>query len=59
MAMHEQRHSRVLQLPSVREALVAGGYEPAGSSAADMARTLRTESLEFAAIVRAAKIKPE
>ena len=50
---------KALQIPSVRDSLIAGGYEPVGSSAAAMARTLRVEYADFAEIVRAAKIKPE
>jgi tripartite-type tricarboxylate transporter receptor subunit TctC len=50
---------KALQIVGVRDALIAGGYQPVGSSADDMARTLRAEFSEFAEIVRAAKIKLE
>jgi tripartite-type tricarboxylate transporter receptor subunit TctC len=50
---------KALQVPRVREFLVAGGYEPDGSSPEQFRKFLKTESDRYAEAVRAAGIKPE
>jgi tripartite-type tricarboxylate transporter receptor subunit TctC len=50
---------KALQVPRVREFLVAGGYEPDGSTPEEFRKFLKTESARYAEAVRAAGIKPE
>jgi tripartite-type tricarboxylate transporter receptor subunit TctC len=50
---------KALQVPRVREFLVAGGYEPDGSTPEHFRKFLKTESDRYAEAVRAAGIKPE
>ena len=48
-----------LQVPAIHESIVAGGYDPVGSTSAEFAKIMRTEYAQFAEAVRAAGIKPE
>jgi tripartite-type tricarboxylate transporter receptor subunit TctC len=50
---------KALQVPRVRDFLVAGGYEPDGSTPEQFRKFLKTESDRYAEAVRAAGIKPE
>ena len=50
---------KALQVPRVREFLLAGGYEPDGSTPEEFRKFLKTESARYAEAVRAAGIKPE
>lgn len=49
---------KVLQIPKIREYLIAGGYEPWGNSSADASRFLQSEVKAYADVVRAIGIKP-
>jgi tripartite-type tricarboxylate transporter receptor subunit TctC len=51
--------NRILQLPDVRERLVALGATPAGGSPEALAQMIRAESARLAPIIRAANIKAE
>ena len=50
---------KALQVPRVRDFLVAGGYEPDGSTPEEFRKFLKKESARYAEAVRAAGIKPE
>lgn len=50
---------KALQVARVREFLVAGGYEPDGSTPEEFRKFLKKESDRYAEAVRAAGIKPE
>ena len=50
---------KALQTPRVREFILAGGYEPDGSTPESFARFLKSEAARYAEAVRAAGIKPE
>ena len=56
--LHEEIH-KALQLQRVREAIIAGGYEPDGKSPAQSRKTLREEYERYAEMVRAANIPKE
>ena len=49
----------VIQEPKVRELLVAGGYEPVGSTPEEFRKFFLGEMNRYAEIVREAKIQPE
>jgi tripartite-type tricarboxylate transporter receptor subunit TctC len=48
-----------LQTPRVKEFILAGGYEPDGSTSEEFRRFLQSEAERYAEAVRAAGIKPE
>ena len=50
---------KTLQLPDVRQRLIALGYEPLGSTPEVFAANLRSEMLKWAAAAKAAKIRAE
>ncbi len=50
---------RVLQNPEVRQRLLNDGGEPVGSSPAEFAEYLRSETVKWAQVIKAAGIKPE
>jgi tripartite-type tricarboxylate transporter receptor subunit TctC len=50
---------KAMQDPKVREPLIAAGYEPAGSSTADFARAIKSDSQKTAEVMRAAGVKRE
>jgi tripartite-type tricarboxylate transporter receptor subunit TctC len=50
---------RVLQEPKVRELLIAGGYDPVGSTPEEFRSFFHGEMKRYADIVREAKIQPE
>jgi tripartite-type tricarboxylate transporter receptor subunit TctC len=50
---------KALQVPKVREYVLAGGYEPEGSSPAEFRKFVRAEWERYAEMVRAAKIQPQ
>jgi tripartite-type tricarboxylate transporter receptor subunit TctC len=50
---------KALQTPRVKEFLVAGGYEPDGSTPEEFRRFLQVEAKRYAEAVSAAGIKPE
>ena len=50
---------KAMQEPKVREPLIAAGYEPVGSSTADFARAIRSDSQKTAEVMRAAGVKRE
>ena len=50
---------RALQVPQVREFIVAGGYEPVGNSPTEFRQFVYSDIKRYAEIVRAANIKPE
>ncbi len=51
--------ARALQLPDVKERLAGLGAEPVGSTRAELAARMRTESARWAAVVKAAGIKAD
>lgn len=51
--------ARALQLPDVKERLAGLGAEPVGSTPAELAARMRTESARWAAVVKAAGIKAD
>ena len=50
---------KAMQEPKVREPLIAAGYEPVGSSTADFARAIKSDSQKTAEVMRAAGVKRE
>ncbi len=50
---------RALQLPKIREYILAGGYEPVGNSPAEFRRFIDTELKRFTDIARSVKISTE
>lgn len=50
---------RALQNPDVRQRLLNDGAEPVGSSPEEFAAYLRTETVKWAQVIKAAGIKPE
>ena len=49
----------VLQVPRIRDAIIAAGYDPLADTPADFGKFVRAEIRKYAEIVRAAKIQPE
>jgi len=49
----------VLQVPRIREAIVAAGYDPVADTPAEFGKFVNAEIRKYAEIVRAAKIQPE
>ena len=49
----------VLQMPDVRERLLANGVDPIGASPEQTALKMRAESDKWSKIIVAAKIKPD
>ena len=61
-AMIERMHkevARVVQLPEVRQKLIEQGADPVGSSPEELDRVVKSELKNWAAVIRAAGIKPE
>ncbi len=54
-----QEVSKALQFPRVREALLAGGYEPDGRSPAETRRFVRAEYERYAEMVKVANVPRE
>ena len=52
----QQEIARALQAPKMREAIIAGGYEPDGRSPAEFRKFLRLENDRYAEMVRAANL---
>ena len=52
----QQEIARALQAPKMREAIIAGGYEPDGRSPAEFRKFLRLEYDRYAEMVRVANI---
>lgn len=50
---------KAMQVPAVREPLIAAGYEPAGSTTEEFLRSIRADAAKYGEAVRAAKIKAE
>ena len=50
---------KVLALPDVKERFASMGVEPVGSTPADFAQHLKSETARFAKVIKAAGIKPE
>ena len=50
---------KTLELPSVRDVLRAGGYEPVGDSPAEFRKFIQSELSLFAGVAAKAKIKTE
>lgn len=50
---------RALQLPRIREAIVAAGYDPVADTPAEFGKFVSAEIRKYAEIAVAAKIKPE
>ena len=50
---------KALEAPKLREAFIAGGYEPKGDTPAEFQKSFRTDIRRYAAIVKAAKITAE
>ena len=50
---------RALQNPEVRQRLLNDGAEPVGSSPAEFAEYLRSETVKWAQVIKVAGIKPE
>ncbi len=48
-----------LQVPKIREAIVAAGYDPIADTPADFGKFVNAEIRKYREIVRAAKIQPE
>ncbi|HYH41865.1 MAG TPA: tripartite tricarboxylate transporter substrate binding protein [Burkholderiales bacterium] len=59
LARLHQEVRKALQVPRVRESIVAGGYEPDGSSPAAFRKFLRQEYDRYGEMVRVAKIPKE
>ena len=55
----QRAFQRVLQEPKVRELLIAGGYDPVGSTPEEFRQFFLGEMKRYADIVRDAKIQPE
>ena len=49
----------VLQVPRIRESIVAAGYDPLADTPAEFGKFVSAEIRKYAEIVRAAKIQPE
>ena len=54
-----QEVRKALQVPRVRESIVAGGYEPDGRSPADFRKFLREEYARYGEMVRVANVPKE
>lgn len=52
----QQEVARALQVPRLREAMIAGGYEPDGKSPAEFRKFLRVEHDRYAEMVRVANV---
>ena len=50
---------QALQLPRIREAIVAAGYDPVADTPLEFGGFVKAEIRKYAEIVRAAKIQPE
>ena len=48
---------KVLRMPDVRERIIAIGYEPTGTTPAELAEFLRTESAILAKVIKDANIR--
>ncbi len=59
IARLQSETQKAMQDPKVREPLIAAGYEPVGSSTADFARAIKSDSQKTAEVMRAAGIKRE
>jgi tripartite-type tricarboxylate transporter receptor subunit TctC len=57
-ALHREVH-KALQIPRVREAIVAGGYEPDGRGPAEMRRFVREEYDRYGEMVKVANVPRE
>jgi tripartite-type tricarboxylate transporter receptor subunit TctC len=51
--------ARILQMPDIREKLVAQGGDPVGNTPEQLAAQLKSESARYADIVKRANIKAE
>jgi tripartite-type tricarboxylate transporter receptor subunit TctC len=51
--------TKVLQIPDVREKLVAQATDPVGSTPEEFAAFMKTESVKWARVIKAANVKPE
>jgi len=51
--------AQIIQLPDVRERLLADGSDPVGSSPAEFAKFLRAESQKWAKVIKSAGIRPD
>jgi tripartite-type tricarboxylate transporter receptor subunit TctC len=51
--------AKAAQAPDVRERLLAEGTEPYTQTPAQMAEVIRRETVQWARVVRAAKIEPQ
>ena len=56
--MHKEV-ARVVQLPEVRQKLIEQGADPVGSTPEELDRVVKSELKNWAAVIRAAGIKPE
>ena len=56
--MHKEV-ARVVQLPEVKQKLIEQGADPVGGSPEELESVVRTELKTWAAVIRAAGIKPE
>jgi tripartite-type tricarboxylate transporter receptor subunit TctC len=54
-----QEVRKALQVPRVRESIVAGGYEPDGKSPAEFRKFLRQEYDRYGEMVRVANVPKE
>ena len=50
---------QTLQVPKIRDAIVAAGYDPVADTPAEFGQFVRAEIRKYAEIARAAKIQPE
>ena len=50
---------KALDAPKLREAFIAGGYEPKGDPPVEFQKTFRADIKHYAAIVKAAKIEAQ
>jgi tripartite-type tricarboxylate transporter receptor subunit TctC len=56
--MHKEI-ARVVHLPEVKQKLIEQGADPVGGSPEELESVVRTELKTWAAVIRAAGIKPE
>ncbi|MSQ69981.1 MAG: tripartite tricarboxylate transporter substrate binding protein [Betaproteobacteria bacterium] len=50
---------RIVNLPDIREKLIAMGVEPVGNTSGELAEIIRIETAKFAQVIKAANIKAE
>ena len=59
VARMQKEIARVVQLPEVKQKLIEQGADPVGSSSEELERVVKSELKSWAAVIRAAGIKPE